>query len=227
MCFVGVKDFQDNFRWLVGERHVVRVALWLIIGGVFFLSGCAATGPGEDADGQKPASKPPPKTLPKVDPKATAAYEAALDSLKNGDTVTAERQLRRLTQQFPTFSGPHANLGIIYFQAEKPEQAKASFNKALELNPENLVSLNHLGILSRREGKFKEAYSLYEKALQIDPDYPYAHLNFGILLELYMGKLPEALEHYKRYQELTKEEDQEVKKWIVDLGRRVKNKAKE
>ena len=226
MCFVGIKSFQDNFRRVVRGRHVVRIVLWLIVGGAF-LAGCAATGPEDDASRQKPPPEPPSKTLPKIDPKATAAYEVALGSLKNGDTVIAEQQLRQLAQQFPTFSGPHANLGIIYFQGGKLEQAKASFNKALELNAENLVSLNHLGILSRREGKFKEAYVLYEKALQIDPDYPYAHLNFGILLELYMGKLPEALEHYKRYQELTKEEDQEVRKWIVDLGRRVKKSRAE
>lgn len=218
MYFAGVKAFQGDFWLPVRERQFVRVALWLLISGVIFLTGCAATAPGEDVDRQKP----PQKSLPKVDPKATAAYEVALDSLRNGNDAMAEQRLRRLTQQFPTFSGPHANLGIIYYQGGKPEQAKASFNKALELNAESLVSLNHLGIISRQEGRFKEAYGLYEKALRIDPDYPYAHLNFGILLELYMGKLPEALEHYKRYQELTGEEDQEVKKWIIDLGRRIK-----
>jgi tetratricopeptide (TPR) repeat protein len=137
-------------------------------------------------------------------------------------TEGQEKALLALSEQNPTFSGPHANLGIIYFHANKMEQAKSEFQKALQLNPENVVCLNHLGIISRNEGKFKQAYDYYEKALQIDPDYAYAHRNFGILLELYMGKLPEALEHYKRYQELTKEEDQEVKKWIVDLARRVK-----
>lgn len=178
---------------------------------------CAATGPGVDGGGQKA-----PKVQPKVDPKVTAAYESALSALRDGRSAEAEKALLALSEQNPTFSGPHANLGIIYFHANKMEQAKAEFNKALQLNPENVVCLNHLGIISRNEGKFKQAYDYYEKALQIDPDYAYAHRNFGILLELYMGKLPEALEHYKRYQELTKEEDQEVKKWIVDLARRVK-----
>ncbi len=196
----------------------MRIILWIVFSLTLFLVGCTATNPKKDSGEQKS----PKKTLSKIDPKLTAAYEAALDSLKNGNDKKAEQQLLQLTQQFPTFSGPHANLGIIYYRAGKIEQAKSSFNKALELNTENMVSLNHLGILHRREGKFEESYALYEKALQIDPDYAYAHLNFGILLELYMGRLAEALEHYKRYQALTKEEDIEVKKWIVDLGRRAK-----
>ena len=71
--------------------------------------------------------------------------------------------------------------------------------------------------------QMEAARNFYEKALQADRDYAYAHLNYGILLELYMGKLPEALEHYKQYQALTKEEDKKVKGWIIELGRRVKN----
>jgi Tfp pilus assembly protein PilF len=193
------------------------IRLWLLAALALLLGACAATGPGVDAGGQKA-----PKVQPKVDPKVSAAYESALTALRDGRTEQAKKGLQALVEQHPAFSGPHANLGIIYFHEQEMEQAKSEFQKALQLNPENVVCLNHLGIISRNEGKFKQAYDYYEKALQIDPDYAYAHRNFGILLELYMGKLPEALEHYKRYQELTKEEDQEVKKWIVDLARRVK-----
>lgn len=188
---------------------------------VLLLAACAAPGPGVDVE--KQAAE---KTLPKVDPKITAAYEQALSAMRDGKTAQAEAALRQLAEKHPTFSGPHANLGILYFHANKLDQAKSEFHEALKINPDNVVSLNHLGIISRGEGKFKEAYGYYEKALQTDPDYAYAHLNFGILLELYMGKLDEALGHYKRYQELNKaegkDEDKEVAKWIVDLGRRAK-----
>jgi tetratricopeptide (TPR) repeat protein len=187
---------------------------------VLLLTGCATTGPGGE---DKPAAT---QDLPKIDPKITAAYESALAAMHEGKTAQAESAFRQLIEKHPTFSGPHANLGILYFRANKLEQAKSEFHEALKINPKNVVSLNHLGIISRGEGKFKEAQAFYEKALQTDPDYAYAHLNFGILLELYMGKLTEALDHYKRYQELTKaegkEEDDKVAKWIVDLTRRTK-----
>lgn len=195
----------------------VRALLLIVLGLAVLLGGCATTGPGEVSDG-----KAAEQALPKVDPKVTAAYEAALSSMRDGHDAVAEKQLLALAEQHPEFSGPHTNLGIIYFRAGEKDKALAQFQHAVELNPNSVVSLNHLGILSREDGKFKEANDYYENALRIAPDYAYAHLNFGILLELYMGKLPEALEHYKRYQELTKEEDPEVNKWIVDLERRIK-----
>jgi tetratricopeptide (TPR) repeat protein len=196
----------------------VRLMLLMLLGLPLLLSGCATTAPGEVSGADKAAEQ----ALPKVDPRAKAAYEVALASMRDGNDALAEKQLLKLTEQFPEFSGPHTNLGIIYFRAGEKDKALAAFQRAVELNPNSVVSLNHLGILSREEGKFKEAHGYYENALRIAPDYAYAHLNFGILLELYMGKLPDALTHYKRYQELTKEEDIEVKKWIVDLQRRIK-----
>ncbi|WP_455199252.1 tetratricopeptide repeat protein [Kaarinaea lacus] len=182
------------------------------------VAGCAATGPGPASEKGKTVEQP----APKVEPNALASYASAVAAMRSGNTALAETKFKKLAADYPQYSGPHNNLGIIYYHAGKLEEAKASFNKALELNPQSVVSLNHLGIISRGEGDFQKAHEYYQRALKINPDYPYVHLNMGILLELYMGKLPEALEHYKRYQELTKEEDKKVKGWIVDLERRIK-----
>jgi len=190
---------------------------------VLVLAGCATQGSFDESLEQGQAVE---ADVPKVDPRATAAFEKALASVRAGKDAVAEKQLLALREQFPDLSGPQVNLGIIYYRAGKFDVARSAFEKALEINPKSAVSLNYLGIISRNEGKFKEASGYYEKALQIDPDYAYAHRNFGILLELYMGRLSEALSHYRRYQELTKQqtgkEDAEAKKWIVELGRRVK-----
>lgn len=198
-------------------KHVIAVVFALL------LAACAGTGTGVKSvaeTGAAGAQSPEPK----VDPKALAANEAALAAMRNGDDAAAEKLFQQMTKDFPAYSGPYTNLGIIYFRAGKMDKAEPAFLHSLEINPKNPVSLDYLGIINRNKGQFKEAYAYYDKALQIDPDYAYAHRNFGILLELYMGKLSEALDHYKRYQDLTKEEDQEVKRWIADLGRRVSAK---
>lgn len=182
------------------------------------VAGCAATGPGSMSEKGKDVEQP----QPKVEPNALAAYASAVSAMRAGNNALAESRFQKLAMDYPQYSGPHNNLGIIYYHAGKIEKARASFNKALELNPQSVVSLNHLGIISRGEGEFDKAQEYYERALQVNPDYPYVHLNMGILLELYLGKLPEALEHYKRYQALNKTEDKKVKGWIVDLERRVK-----
>jgi len=201
------------------KKHIKCAGRIFLAGTVLLLAACAGTGPTGDV-----ATTPgtPKKELPKIDPKIAASYEAALSAMRTGKTAQAEKALQQLTAQYPKYSGPQTNLGILYFHQNKLEKAKTAFQASLKINPKNIVSLNHLGIISREAGEFKQARTYYEKALQIDPDYAYAHLNFGILLELYMGELSEALKHYQQYQKLTPEEDIEVKKWIVDLGRRAK-----
>jgi tetratricopeptide (TPR) repeat protein len=142
--------------------------------------------------------------------------------MQSGDVANAKQILAKMTQTYPDLSGPYVNLGIIYFRADEIDKAEESFKKALQVNPKSAVSLNHLGIIYRGKGDFQDAKSSYEKALQIEPNYAYAHLNYGILLELYFSEYQEALNHYKRFQELKSEEDKEVKNWIVDLERRIK-----
>lgn len=208
-CAVIVSRMPMGISWLAG--------LLLL---PLLLAGCAGMeGPFDQPAG---AGKAAGSAQSKVDPKIAVAYESALSAMREGNDAVAEKRLLQLAEQYPKFSGPRTNLGIINFRAENLDKATAEFQTALELNPNNVVSLNYLGIISREQGKFKEAYGFYEKALRIDPDYAYAHRNFGILLDLYMGKLADALEHYKRYQELVEEEDNEVKKWIVELSRRTK-----
>ncbi|HHI94867.1 MAG TPA: tetratricopeptide repeat protein [Gammaproteobacteria bacterium] len=204
------------------KKIMRRAGHLFFVAAVLLLAACAVT-----TEPPRDVAAPPKKELPKIDPKVAASYEAALAAMRAGKTAEAEKALQQLTVQYPNYSGPQANLGILYFHQNKLEKAKAAFQASLKINPKNVVSLNHLGIISRGAGEFKQAQAYYEKALQIDPDYAYAHLNFGILLELYMGKLPEALEHYQRYQKLTPEEDIEVKKWIVDLSRRAKSRRAE
>ncbi len=194
-----------------------RILLMLVL--AFLLAGCVTTGSDGSSDFVRAADKAPPK----VDPKATAAYEMALVSMRAGNTSRAEKQFENIAKNHPEFSGPHNNLGILHYREGNIEKAKLAFESALKINPGSVVSLNYLGIISRAKGEFKQAQGFYEKALRADPNYAYAHLNYGILLELYMGKLPEALKHYKRYQALTEEEDKKVKGWIIELGRRIKN----
>ncbi|MCK4587863.1 MAG: tetratricopeptide repeat protein [Gammaproteobacteria bacterium] len=197
----------------------MNVRIVLIFSLVLLVASCAATGPGDPSEKGKATVK----VRPNVDPKITIAYELALVSMRAGNTTKAEKQFKKLADDYPQYSGPHNSLGILYYRDEKIDEAIVAFNTALKINPDSVVSLNYLGIISRGKGEFEQAQGYYEKALQADRDYAYAHLNYGILLELYMGKLPEALKHYKRYQELTKEEDKKVNGWIIDLGRRVKN----
>ncbi len=193
-------------------RKWMSLLLALIVAGLF--TGCALTGP------QEVEEKSAESAVLAVDPAASAAFDAALQAMANGKDAQAEKILLTMTQDFPQFSGPHANLGIIYFRAGKRDKAEAAFLRAVEIKPKNAVSLDYLGVINRDKGQFKEAAGFYQRAIKADPKYAYAHRNYGILLELYMGKLKQALAQYEKYQKLSNGEDKQVAKWIVDLSRR-------
>jgi len=60
-------------------------------------------------------------------------------------------------------------LGIVYFQHEKLDDADKMFAKAIELDPGNSGALNNLGNLAFIAGRYEEALANYQKAAEIDP----------------------------------------------------------
>jgi Flp pilus assembly protein TadD len=177
------------------------------------------------AQAQKPVKAEPPALKPAAlepaaSPESRALYEQALTALAAGRFQEAERALLVVAQREPQLAGPHANLGILYGRTGRPAQAFASLREAVRLNPDRAAYYNELGVISRREGKFDDARRYYAKALDLDPAYAYAHLNMGILYDLYLQDSEKAMQHYERYQELTPGEAGTVKKWIADLQQR-------
>lgn len=151
---------------------------------------------------------------------ARVSYERALDAMRRGDVTEAELELEQLTLQYPDFAGPRVNLAIIYMDSGREEAAQQALERALALNPTHAAAHNQLGIVMRQQGKFAEAEQAYVDALAIAPDYALAHYNLGVLLDLYLKRPDEALPHYERYQDLVEGDDQ-VRKWIIDLRRRL------
>jgi len=82
---------------------------------------------------------------------------------------------------------------------------------------------SELGILLREDGKFEAAEAAYRRALETDPDHALAHYNLGVLLDIYLRRTAEALEHYEAYQASLAQPDETVGRWIIDLRRRAGN----
>ena len=150
-------------------------------------------------------------------------YGQALAALKSGDTEQALVLLTQLSQDTPDKPLLFTNLGLAYFQLQQSELAEQAFGQAIARNPRDAVAYNHLGILQRHKGLFQEALVQYQRAIEIDSDYARAHLNLGILFDLYLQDLEKALQQYRKYLDLTNEENAQVAGWIVDIERRLKS----
>ncbi len=162
-------------------------------------------------DGGKPTAQVPDKGDPQ------ARFNAALAQFKAKQIQEAEQAFTELTKDFPQYSGPWTNLGIIYANSNRKPLALVAFNKAAVANQDNAAAWNWIGILSREQRDYARAQAAYERVLKLQPDNALAHFNLAILLDEYLKRPADALPHYKEYQRLSGKQDLRVLAWVAEI----------
>jgi tetratricopeptide (TPR) repeat protein len=151
---------------------------------------------------------------------AAQQYAQALQLMKSGRDTDAELELKQLAIGYPQLTGPQLNLGLLYIRDSRLPEAEAAFKAALERSPTNVVAGNELGIVERKLGKFAEAEAAYQRTIATEPNYAPAHLNLGVLYDLYLAQPQKALAEFERYIEISGENKQ-VAGWVLELRKRV------
>ena len=204
--------------WL---RRCFRKMPWgnaTLLAALLLAAGCAS---GPRADSSPPADAAGQATAgPVAVPEALTMFEQAAAVMASGDAAEAELRFKEFLMRYPQYPGTHVNLAIIYTGKGDDASAQAEIDAALAIDPNFAPALNQQGLLFRKNGKFLEAEAAYLKAVTASPEYELAHYNLGVLYELYLQRLDEALRHFEDYQELVGS-DEQVEKWITDLRRRV------
>ena len=163
--------------------------------------------------------QPAPDTTP-VPEQAAQQYSQALELMKSGRNADAELAFKQLAAGYPQLTGPQINLGLLYLRDSRLPEAEAAFKAVLEIKPASVVAGNELGIVERKLGKFAEAEAAYQRTIAAEPNYAPAHLNLGVLYDLYLAQPQKALDEFERYIEIAGENKQ-VAGWVVELRKRV------
>lgn len=153
---------------------------------------------------------------------AQKAFNGALQAMQQQDWQRAHQLLVQLTERHSDLSGPWVNLGIVESRLGDVEAAERALAKAIEINPLNNDAYNQAALVKREQGKFAEAEALYVQALEVWPHSFESNRNLGILYDLYMGKFDLAMKRYELAAKLAPETDREIKGWVIDLKRRLK-----
>ena len=95
----------------------------------------------------------------------------------------------------------HNNLGAVFFQQKRMDEAIMHFQQSLEIKPDYAEAHYNLGTVLLQQGRIDEAIAHFQKAVEIKPDHASAHKNLGIAF-FQQGRMDEAIAHFKKSLEI-------------------------
>jgi len=102
---------------------------------------------------------------------------------KAGNLEAAERSLQRAIKLQPRSAQALNNLGIVYFDQRKYQDAIDTYNRAIDLTAGAYAEAhNNVGNAYRALGRSAEAIEAYERAIERRANYPEAYNNLGSAL---------------------------------------------
>jgi tetratricopeptide (TPR) repeat protein len=91
--------------------------------------------------------------------------------MEGADYEKVIEALNTLLESYPDYALAHGDLGVLYFNAGNTDKARHHYQKAVQLDPQNiafkknLAAFYHLGV-----GQLEEALHIYLKVLEIQPE---------------------------------------------------------
>lgn len=180
------------------------------------LAGCATPSPQDTATPTIPGAT---SNLGASAVDETELYRKAITALNNSQLDSAETELKRLIKTRSEFAGPWINLALIDIKKNDLEGAQKNLNKALERNPKMAQVYNVRGFLELSRGNIAKAVDDYRQAIALKEDYALAHYNYALIHDIYFQDMKIAVRHYKRYLELTQNQDKKTADWVLELER--------
>jgi tetratricopeptide (TPR) repeat protein len=133
---------------------------------------------------------------PQSDP--DAFYQSAQSKRAAGDYQGAIEDLNILLQQTPDFSAAYNDLGVLYYETGDKSRAQESYEKSLELDPDQPNVLKNLADFYLVEQKrIEDAMRLYLKALEKNQEDIECLLAIGYICTI-LGKHDDAVDFYHR-----------------------------
>lgn len=156
----------------------------------------------------------------RIDKDSVSEFITARRAFNKGDLNTATKTLMALTESDSSLSGPWVLLGDIAMESKNTDKAVAHYQKALEVNRDNMNAWLRLAHALRVQGEFMKAQNVYAHALEQWKDCPEAHLNLAVLYDIYLNLPLRAQKHMEAYMFLTGGDDKKVAKWLIEIQTR-------
>lgn len=91
-----------------------------------------------------------------------------------------DRLAATLERKSAPFAEPYVKLAMAQAETGAYDAARASLERALDIDPGSPIARFNLAEVMRRQGRFAAAIEQYGRTLAVDPDYAKAHLGLGL-----------------------------------------------
>lgn len=142
-----------------------------------------------------PAAAPATQNTAQGTPAAGSQQAPALDEAR-------VQALSTILQSDPKNAGAAVQLGNVYFDAERWDDAIKWYRTAVDLDPKNPDASTDLGVSLYYTNKTEEALAQFENSLKIDPKHTKTLLNKGIVLAFGRQDIRAATDAWKQVVEL-------------------------
>jgi Flp pilus assembly protein TadD len=114
-----------------------------------------------------------------------------------GDLGGAERLLKEAIGHNPLYVHAHHDLGLVYLQKERTEQALQCFSKAIDLSPGNPIRYESVADLLMAKDRFEDAERYLMRAVKLELAYPALYAQIGKAL-FAQKKNDKAIEYFQK-----------------------------
>ena len=108
-------------------------------------------------------------------------FKMAVFQHRNGDILKAYQGYEYVLGYDPYNLEAHNNLGLIFQEIGKYEDALREFGKVLAIDPKNVQAINNSGVTYFKMQDYTAAVRKFEAALEIDPNNSESYANLGLV----------------------------------------------
>ena len=143
----------------------------------------------------------------KLDPKSWHVYQVVAEAdVESGNDVDAVEQFKLAIAAAPPQSGLYEALGSSYWRIAKYQEAQEAYEKALDLDPNDTLTLYKLGCLRIDRSDAAGGKSLLDRVAAVDPGLIMTNYYLG-RAELQLGNNQAAVEDFQKSIRDNKDED--------------------
>ncbi len=100
---------------------------------------------------------------------AKKAFHKGMEAWERNDFPKAAEQFEKAVTIYPQYETAFNNLGVMYYQMNQTEKARAAFERSVALNDRNADADRNLSRILIHDGNFARAEELLKKSLMVEP----------------------------------------------------------